>query len=146
MIKLILRDISANLRDQLGKKFVSFMNLLDGNTTVFLHSYQNELDINNINIQDILGFAAVTENAEYCLLEEVEVRVQGQMQYKKIYQELLADVFYFVSDKDMPLMTNHFTPKEKNIVVPILEFCAAKYGVYVMEEKEYLEMRNKSFA
>lgn len=134
MTKYTLRDIPAELREQLNKKFSSFGALLDGNTIVFLHGYDSEMNIDNI-----VGFGAVTKNAEYCLLEEVQAA--PGMQTKKVYQDILTDIFYFVSEQDTPLMTNQFTAKEKKLIVPALDFCATKYGVYVMEEREYLEMR-----
>lgn len=134
MTKYTLRDIPAKLREQLGKKFSSFGALLDGDTIVFLRGCEPDMNIDNI-----VGFGAVSKNAEYCLLEEVQAT--PEMQTKKIYQDILTDIFYFVSEQDMPLMTNEFSAKEKKLILPALEFCAAKYGVYVMEEREYLEMR-----
>ena len=145
MIKVKLNQLPRDLIDYMTTKFRHISSIIDGNTIVYLAGLGSEeviyksLDL--LKPEDyykITGFVALSENAQYFTLETIEVldSYRGTGQARK----LLDPVFYECSQKNKPLMLSPLSQLGKKYLVSSLEFLAHKYTVYVMEEKEYLEL------
>lgn len=145
MIKIALKNIPSDLRDDMLQRFSLFSSLLDGNSDIYILSAATSVAELSNKIKNhphvILGFASVSKTPEYHVLEAIEVpRDHRGHNYSR---NILDDIFYECSQEEKPLMLTELSALGRKALMDSLELFAVKYGVYVMNEKDYEEMREE---
>ncbi len=146
MIKLKLKSLPPALYEVMLRKFSFFTSFLDGEDNLYLYGlksndkiYTSLEDLHEADYDKITAFAVVSDNVEYFTLEAIEVLSEYRL--KGVSKKVLDPIVYQCSIEQKPLMLSPLSRFGKKYLLSTLDYLANKYSVYVMEEKEYLELR-----
>lgn len=139
--QFFLQDIPSTLMSQLIEKFSTFEYLLDGKTIVFLKlSNEEQVSANDLHIDNIQAFSALSRNPEYFLLEDIQFSKKTNS--NQILEDLLKEVSIVASNNDQPIMVTSFANKEKKKILSSLKSLSKEYQFYVMDEKTYIDYKS----